>query len=385
MKRMVRGYFSVWMLPSAASILALVLLLGSCSNVDNVYDSMRRIVSDGAPAYNSVRLEQLQLDSVRYSSESFSWAQEGQGICCLDIFYGWLYRFDAEGRLIKRALGNGRASNESIIKHYMIGTMSNDGELAIAGSSLDFEYFSKDLTAVNRFLIVKDQNKEYSPLDFLAYTTPGECIARFHKGKLYEGLVSDDPDFVFGPDYEKEVCHIGVVEMAEGKALKSEIQGLPSMFSDDRAKYRGMDFVAFDIDIKDNMYVGFAADSLVYVFDHNRKPKYAFGRSGVDMDTDYERFGSLDEMKAYRTNITKKGYYYWIEYIDETGICFRSYKKGADSKYDGLQVYKDGKLLADCETPKGFKVVGYIAPYYYSQIIGGDEDDSMMVYRFKLD
>jgi len=64
---------------------------------------------------------------------------------------------------------------------------------------------------------------------------------------------------------------------------------------------------------------------------------------------------------------------------------FRSYKKGADSEYDGLQVYKDGKLLADCETPKGFKVVGYIAPYYYSQIIGGEEDGSMMVYRFKLD
>ena len=46
---------------------------------------------------------------------------------------------------------------------------------------------------------------------------------------------------------------------------------------------------------------------------------------------------------------------------------------------------KDGKLLADCETPKGFKVVGYIAPYYYSQIIGGEEDGSMTVYRFKLD
>ena len=107
-------FFSIWRLPSAASILALVLLLGSCSNVDNVYDSMRRIESDDAPAYNSVRLEQLQLDSVRYSGESFSWAQEDQGICCLDIFYGWLYRFDAEGHLIKRTLGNGRASNESV-------------------------------------------------------------------------------------------------------------------------------------------------------------------------------------------------------------------------------------------------------------------------------
>lgn len=72
---MKRSNLNVWRLPSAASILTLVLLLGSCADGDNVYDSMRRIVSDGAPAYNSVRLEQLQLDSVRYSGESFSWAQ----------------------------------------------------------------------------------------------------------------------------------------------------------------------------------------------------------------------------------------------------------------------------------------------------------------------
>lgn len=45
-------FFSIWRLPSAASILALVLLLGSCADGDNVYDLMRRIVSDGAPAYN---------------------------------------------------------------------------------------------------------------------------------------------------------------------------------------------------------------------------------------------------------------------------------------------------------------------------------------------
>ena len=36
-------FFSIWRLPSAASILALVLLLGSCSNVDNVYDSIIQV------------------------------------------------------------------------------------------------------------------------------------------------------------------------------------------------------------------------------------------------------------------------------------------------------------------------------------------------------
>ncbi len=367
-----------------ASLALITLLMSSCKNDSNVYDSMRRISSHEKPTYNNLKLEQIQLDSVRCSGESFSWVQEDQGICYLDRFYGWLYKFDANGHLLKRTLGYGRAANESTIKHCMIGTMSNDGELAIAGTSLDFEYFSKDLTAVNRFLIVVDQNKEYATSDFLNYTTPDDCIARFHKGKLYEGLLTDDPDFMFGPDYEKEVYHIGVVDMNAGKELKSEIKGLPSMFSADRSKYRALDFVSFDIDEKDNLFINFAADSLIYVFDHNRKPKYAFGRAGKNMDTDYERFGSLDEMDAYGTNLMQKGYYSWVEYIDETGICCRSYKKGAISEYDGIQMYKDGKLIADCNVPKGFKVVGYIAPYYYSQVID-NEDEHLKVYRFKLD
>lgn len=378
----IKKYF--WRLLGVASIMSAISLMSSCDNNKNIYDSMRKIVSDNASACKSLHLEQIQLDSVRCSGESFSWVQEGQGIYYLDRFYGWLYEFDATGHLVKRSMGYGRAANESTIKHCMVGTMSNDGELAIAGSSLDFEYFSKDLTAANRFLIVVDQNKEYATSDFLNYTTPDDCIARFHNGKLYEGLLTDDPDFMFGPDYEKEVYHIGVVDMKEGKALKSEIQGLPSMFSADRAKYRALDFVSFDIDDKDNLFVNFAADSLIYVFDHNRKPKYAFGCAGVDMDTDYERFGSLDEMDAYGTNLTQKGYYSWIEYIDQTGVCCRSYKKGAKSEFDGLQVYKDGKLMVDSEVPKNFKVVGYIAPYYYSQVVDG-EDGTLNVFRFKLD
>lgn len=56
------------------------------------------------------------------------------------------------------------------------------------------------------------------------------------------------------------------------------------------------------------------------------------------------------------------------------------------AEQDGLQIYRNGTLLGDVAVPEGFRVMGYIAPYYYSHIIPSmeAEDTSMWIYRFKL-
>ena len=38
-----------------------------------------------------------------------------------------------------------------------------------------------------------------------------------------------------------------------------------------------------------------------------------------------------------------------VEYVDETGLLFRSYRKGGGSVTDGLQVYRDGVLVGDVD------------------------------------
>lgn len=57
-----------------------------------------------------------------------------------------------------------------------------------------------------------------------------------------------------------------------------------------------------------------------------------------------------------------------------------------DIEKDGLQIYKEGKLIADVSVPTNFRVMGYMAPYYYSYIIPNmdEEDNSLMLYRFRL-
>ena len=69
-----------------------------------------------------------------------------------------------------------------------------------------------------------------------------------------------------------------------------------------------------------------------------------------------------------------------------TGLLFRSYKKQSGT-LDGLQIYKEGIMIADINVPKGLRVMRYIAPYYYSYIIPqlAENDDSLILYKFKME
>ena len=64
-----------------------------------------------------------------------------------------------------------------------------------------------------------------------------------------------------------------------------------------------------------------------------------------------------------------------VEYVDETGLLFRSYRKGGGSVTDGLQVYRDGVLVGDVDVPLGFRMAGYVVP--------DEEGERLYMFRFK--
>ncbi len=51
---------------------------------------------------------------------------------------------------------------------------------------------------------------------------------------------------------------------------------------------------------------------------------------------------------------------------------------------DGLQIYRNGILIGDVDVPRHLKVMGYIAPYYYSYVVSDDEEERLYLYRFEL-
>ena len=163
------------------------------------------------------------------------------------------------------------------------------------------------------------------------------------------------------------------------------LKGHPDMYFNDSDKYYEFRCVNFDIDRDGNFYVNFEADSMIYKYTLDQRPLVAFGHAGRNMDMDYMPIASLEQVnRDLGKNRLKKGYYGTVEYIDATGYLFRSYLKGADAATDGLQIYKDGVLVGDVDVPKGFRVMGYNAPYYYSQVFEDEEAEKLTVYRFRL-
>lgn len=370
------------------SMLLILIGLASCGGSKNPYDQIKRLpVERSAVKYSAIDLEKVQLDSVNCSGESISGIVKSGRIYCYDIYFCWLYEFNADGTLAGRYMGYGRGPEESMVRESITGAMSADGEFAIAGSTLDFEYFTESHKVANYFRLVKSQASK-APEEYITYSNPVfDAVSRLYDGKMYLGMTSDSQDFSYfftNTEYLTDSYRIGVIDLKAGAALPMEVKGFPSVYESDPYKYTSFDCVDFDIDGDGNMYLGFQADSSIYVFDREFRPKYAFGVAGSEMDLSYDKIQTESDIRFFAQNIETKGYYSWIEYVDETGVCFRSYKKGTHVPYDGLQIYQDGKLIGDCEVPKSFKVTGYIAPYYYSQVYNAEKDGHLMVYRFKL-
>jgi len=65
-------------------------------------------------------------------------------------------------------------------------------------------------------------------------------------------------------------------------------------------------------------------------------------------------------------------------------MVFRTYTKGNEEKYDGLQIYRDEKLLADVDVPEGFMVSGFSDPYVYSSVFVNQDMEELHIFRFNI-
>ena len=103
------------------------------------------------------------------------------------------------------------------------------------------------------------------------------------------------------------------------------------------------------------------------------------------MKLDYIQTNTPQEVgRYYRKERNTKGFYNWLEYVDETKVLFRSYQKGIEKQTDGLQIYREGVLIGDLDVPKGLRVMGFIEPYYYSYILPNEDNGNLYFYRFKI-
>ena len=351
----------------------------------------------------SIKIDSLNLNLIEYpdlkssSLSGFIRLNEGN-INFIDQRFGWIYKFDLNGKLVSKHLGQGEGPFE-LNTAFVDGVVNlNNNDWLFMGSSFDIHIHSKDdLERKLLFTLGWVGNSNYAdvrgsktpnPEEFALYTLDYQnlTLRKDSNDNVYIPIYGESNNFNgFQNDrYYKEGRILAKLSLKTGK-----VEELLGNRSKEYLEYKYVGqhaYFSYDISKKDNFYVSHEIDSLIYVYDKNFKPLYTFGNEGLNMDKNYYEvpyFNMKEIKKAIFDSKPTKGWYSHVEYIDEYDLLFRSYKKNEKDKYDGLQIYKSNKLIADIEVPKNFKVIGSHGNRFYSDAIVVN-DTKLINYYFEI-
>ena len=341
----------------------------------------------------------LEIDTIRLDSVVTSYVIEtslrDSVISVLDKYFGVLYRFNLDGSFKEKKLGRGHAKSETSIGHIATHAFMDNGDLFLLDYSGGHHIYDKDIQMKDFFRVIYENSGDGSLNKDKLYKTPSEythlyndIVCRSYKNNVYFNVRMSYPMCCYvnnTKQHLEENANILEVKLDEQEFGRLLAVGYPDSYQKNSLNKAIFSSVNYDIAKNGDFYVTYEADTLIYQYDCDYEQKKCFGYAGKDMDLNYRYIKTPKESgKYWRNERQTKGYYNWLEYVDETGLLFRSYQKGGTRPVDGLQFYKDGVLIGDVNVPKGLKVCGYVSPYYYSYVMPNEEREIMYLYRFKL-
>lgn len=361
------------------SLISVLLFICSCNQ--NKQASSVNIVDI---IYDSIQIDSVIIDSIE--NNSFCGYS---GVCKDSLYYfdellSYFYKISYDGHIGKRLLGLGNGPGELPIRSAVgVAYSSKDNSLAVMGGNYDAYFYNDDTHIVEKLQMKPDNgDKKYSTSN--SYTLWDETILINDGSYLYYNILGENEqvNLFQNKDYFEKASIIMKVNIKEGGMTPMGKYSNYYVINQDRIRH--LPHIYFDVD-NSNFYVSYQVDSLIYVFDNKFRPMCHFGFAGRGMVTDYTKSGSQIESitNAFTSDNGRVGEYYWIKKCGK--YIFRSYRKSGKAEKDGLQIYYEQKLISDIDVPHGFKVIGYIKPFFVTQISLDEENNKMFFYRFKLE
>jgi hypothetical protein len=381
------------------TLLVMVITLTNCQNEKKTATDYYSNIKSKALENNHII--NIELDSIFLNPEATSF--NGFIRIYNDIIYYVdqttckLYAFNSDGELLHSRLGKGQGPQEFSARFIADYTQTPDGKHFFQGLDDNTYIYDENWTIVTKnFIDWQEKHSREEMMQNYDASMPGlyainALVSENMKGRLvnnhiYYEVYSEHPtfNFIISEEYYSEGRIIAKLDYRN--SIVKEIIGRRSL-AYAKYKYLGhLSFLHFDTDGGNQFFLNFEIDSLIYICDKNFVPINSFGSKGNNMNTNYIEFNKFEDLdKRYYDDRQKCGFYTGLEYIQERELLFRSYTRGDHAEFDGLQIYKDKVLVADVDVPKGFKVEGYIAPYFYSTIFSNSEKQTIKTYRFTLD
>lgn len=371
------------------------ILSGLSSCIENSKTSKAPIKIDAVcDSIRTIKMECIKLDSISTSYEIQTSIVNNE-IIAVDPYLCYMYRFSADGHLKRRQLGQGHVKNETTIGKIAGHCFSADGKFILIGFQGETSVYDASGN-LEKTVITDYNNRSKADLKTVdCYNNPivyakhyEDLICKEYNGQVYFNVDMFTPVYNIidkQTDHIKNVYNIMAVDYSHQGELSLLIKGLPSYYQNDTKSKILFTGAHFDLSNKGDIYIAHEADSLVYVYDTNQELKSIYGRAASGIQQDYTKCNNIDDFRDnYMQERSSKGRYTSLEFVDETNLLFRTYQLSDKAENDRMQIYKEGVLIGNTNIPKGMHVIGYISPYYYSQIMSDEDEQSLKIYRFKL-
>lgn len=365
-------------------------------DTENYYSD---IISTGGKhiLYENIDLQKITIENLNSSYIGYLRVM-GDSLYFVDVPLSRLFPMDFQGLTSGFRLGQGRGPQE-----YFGGVIeeifkTKDHNYLILGPSWDLHLFNESWEFQNvirldwglqHTQVEREQNPQPDmPGVYDLALDAGNIRAQIHENYIYLEMYSEHPGFnmINFRDYYRKGRLIARINYLTGKV--DEYLGVRSPVYENYEFIGHLSRFYHWVDgYNQRTFLSFPPDSLIYLCDMDFMPIEAFGRAGKDMNTDYTQFSGDDYYhfrEIFASDLGSKGYYTAIEFVPQKDLLFRSYTKGKHSDFDGLQIYKDRVLIADLDVPKGFKVMGYIDPYFFGNPVIDLDNKSITIFRFKL-
>ncbi|MDO5978347.1 hypothetical protein [Flavivirga spongiicola] len=345
-------------------------------------------------SFNSISMDTISIDGSKTSLVG-RWSCLDDKLIFGDFYYGSFYIYDTNFNFKNKVLSRGRGPNEIPSKKWVDYTVHDD-QIFIIGSSYDYYIvnnrtwkkekssrlnFSNESTNIKK--LFNDPKPHYLGLYEVNY--PGLNLSFLNSGKLLFSISTTHPkvNAYTSRVFYDEFNTIATLDLKNNK--------IENMFCNYSPIYQDYEYIPQFSNVlftksKDELLFSFEADSLIYRAKEDNIITSKYGNKGRNISAEYPEVTTTDNyVGVYKTDRAQFGYYKYLKSIPDTGILFRGYQKDKPSKMDGLQVYRDNNLIGDVNVPIGFRIIGYIEPYYYAQLPPDDLKEEFTLFKFKLD
>lgn len=364
-------------------IIFIITLFCSCDNSYNEFFYAKECINKQNIVVDSIcfKKDTIVLPNTSYSGFTSIFQDK---IYFLDQNFCWIYEFSQDLAITRRFCGQGRGPKEIPIKRCEGYTIDSTGRHIILGSTRDL--YIIDSRATHQMYFRDEKTEFYKKIEekTSSYSLDYNDIKiKYHNNRFFFNVLADR-DEKFLPFNNK--WHERTRILMEINGETGEITQLLGRMSPNVPHCSFFFFVKYDIDNNGNFYISYQTDSIIYKYDSQYRLTGKFGYDGLNMNKNYTIIPYIKDVKVLSQirddEYNDNGYYTSLTLAN--GHIFRTYRTGGNNNQDRMQIYKNEELIGDVLIPEQFKIIGYIAPYYYTNIICDEDAERMTIYRFKL-